>query len=281
MNIDGKKIAQEILDNLKKEIAKYKMKPGLAVLLVGENEASKIYIKMKEKACLHVGIHSIVKRLNEKTTEAELFEEIEKLNFDENIDGILVQQPLPPQIDAYKTTLAISPNKDVDGFHPLNLGKMMLGQKDGFLPCTPKGIVTLLEKSNIDPAGKHVVIVGRSNIVGKPLAVMLMQKEKMANATVTVAHSGTQNLKEITKSADILVAAIGQAKYITEDMLKPGVVVIDVGISREDKKVVGDVDFENVSPIARAITPVPGGVGPMTIAALIENTFQSFKMRKH
>jgi len=281
MIIDGKKIANEILENLKKEILKHKIKPAIAVFLVGENEGSKIYVKMKKKACDYVGINIIVKKFDEKISQKLLFEEIEKMNLDKNIDGILVQQPLPLQIDTYKATIAISPTKDVDGFHPLNLGKMMLGHRDGFFPCTPKGIISLLEKSNIDPSEKHVVIVGRSNIVGKPLAVMLMQKTKMSNATVTVAHSGTQNLKEITKSADILITAIGKAKFITEDMVKAGSVVIDVGINRENNKITGDVDFEKVYPLVKAITPVPGGVGPMTVASLMENTFQSFKMRKH
>lgn len=271
--IDGKKIASDILEELKKEIER-SQKPGLAFILVGENTASKTYVKMKKIACEKVGIRSFDFEF-ENITEKALIELIEKLNHDKKVDGILVQMPLPAHINPVNIINAIDPKKDVDGFHPLNMGKLLLGEEDGFLPCTPLGIKTLLQKAQIEVESKHVVIIGRSNIVGKPLAVMLMQKQKGANATVTVAHGNTRNLPEITRQADILVAAVGKPRLVTKDMVKKDAVIIDVGISREGKKIVGDVDFENVYPICSRITPVPGGVGPMTIAMLLKNTYLS------
>ncbi len=283
--IDGKEIADKIEESLKKEVALFKTKPGLAFILVGENPASRSYIKMKKKACEKIGITSIDKELPSSIKEIELLEEIERLNKDPSIHGILVQLPLPPHITTAKIVEAINPKKDVDGFHPLNVGKVLLGEKEGFFPCTPLGVVTLLEKCAIITEGKHVVIVGRSNIVGKPLAAMLMQKEVHANATVTVVHSYSEHLKQLSESADILIAAIGKPHFITKDMVKKGAVVIDVGINRvfdkENKPhIVGDVDFENVAPLTSYITPVPGGVGPMTIAMLMSNTILSYK-RSH
>lgn len=271
--IDGKKIASDILEELKKEIERTQ-KPGLAFILVGENTASKTYVKMKKIACEKVGIRSFDFEF-ENITEKALIELIEKLNHDKKVDGILVQMPLPAHINPVNIINAIDPKKDVDGFHPLNMGKLLLGEEDGFLPCTPLGIKTLLQKAQIEVESKHVVIIGRSNIVGKPLAVMLMQKQKGANATVTVAHGNTRNLPEITRQADILIAAVGKPRLVTKDMVKKDAVIIDVGISREGKKIVGDVDFENVYPICSRITPVPGGVGPMTIAMLLKNTYLS------
>lgn len=271
--IDGKKIASDILEELKKEIER-SQKPGLAFILVGENTASKTYVKMKKIACEKVGIRSFDFEF-ENITEKALIALIEKLNHDKKVDGILVQMPLPAHINPVNIINAIDPKKDVDGFHPLNMGKVLLGEEGGFLPCTPLGIKTLLQKAQIEVESKHVVIIGRSNIVGKPLAVMLMQKQKGANATVTVAHGNTRNLPAITRQADILVAAVGKPRLVTKDMVKKDVVIIDVGISREGKKIVGDVDFENVYPICSRITPVPGGVGPMTIAMLLKNTYLS------
>jgi len=271
--IDGKKIASDILEELKKEIER-SQKPGLAFILVGENTASKTYVKMKKIACEKVGIRSFDFEF-ENITEKALIELIEKLNHDKKVDGILVQMPLPAHINPVNIINAIDPKKDVDGFHPLNMGKLLLGEEDGFLPCTPLGIKTLFQKAQIEVESKHVVIIGRSNIVGKPLAVMLMQKQKGANATVTVAHGNTRNLPEITRQADILIAAVGKPRLVTKDMVKKDAVIIDVGISREGKKIVGDVDFENVYPICSRITPVPGGVGPMTIAMLLKNTYLS------
>jgi methylenetetrahydrofolate dehydrogenase (NADP+)/methenyltetrahydrofolate cyclohydrolase len=271
--IDGKKIASEILEDLKKEIER-SQKPGLAFILVGENTASKTYVKMKKIACEKVGIRSFDFEF-ENITEKALIELIEKLNRDKKVDGILVQMPLPAHINPVSIINAIDPKKDVDGFHPLNMGKLLLGEEDGFLPCTPLGIKTLLQKAQIEVESKHVVIIGRSNIVGKPLAVMLMQKQQGENATVSVAHGNTRNLPEITRQADILIAAVGNPRLVTKDMVKKDAVIIDVGISREGKKIVGDVDFENVYPICSRITPVPGGVGPMTIAMLLKNTYLS------
>lgn len=274
--IDGKKIADAILEDLKKKTANKQI--GLAVLIVGENEASKIYVKMKKNACQKVGIKSFIFEFLENISEDELLCEIEKLNKNINVHGILVQMPLPKHIDPQNVIYAIDPKKDVDGFHPLNIGKMFLGQKNVLMPCTPLGVKILLEKANVEVEGKHAVIIGRSNIVGKPLAAILVQNQKGCNATVTIAHGKTENLKEITKSADILISAVGKPNLVTKDMVKKGVVVIDVGITRlkEKKKIVGDVDFENVLKIASKITPVPGGVGPMTIAILLENTYKSF-----
>ena len=277
--IDGKKIAGEITQEIGAEISALGGKgPGLAFILVGENPASQSYVRAKKKACGVTGIRSVLLEFAASMKESELIAQIEQLNRDPLIDGILVQLPLPDSIDEKRVMLAIDPRKDVDGFHPLNVGKMLLGDESGHLPCTPLGIKVLLERSGIGVEGKHVVIVGRSNIVGKPLAAILMQKKRGANATVTVCHSRSQGLAEITRSADILVAAVGSAGFIGPKMIKPGAIVIDVGIHRKEGKLVGDVDFENVLPIAGRITPVPGGVGPMTIAMLLNNTLQSFKM---
>lgn len=278
--IDGKKIASEILDSLTVQIAQLPRKIGLAFLLVGENPASQAYVRMKKKACSQLGIHSIVKELSPTISLTELLQHIDQLNRDPAIDGILIQLPLPPHLDPAAVNLAIDPSKDVDGFHPINIGKLLLGQSDGIIPCTPKGIQVLLEKSHIEIAGKHVVIVGRSNIVGKPLAALLVQKWKGCNATVTIAHRQSENLIALTQSADILVAAIGQPRFIRSNMIKKGAVIIDVGINRIPNasgktELVGDVDFASVSSLASHITPVPGGVGPMTIALLMQNTYES------
>lgn len=278
--IDGKRIAQEIRDELKKEIDLLEgRKPGLAFILVGEDPASQAYVRMKKKGCLETGIHSETLELPASVSEEVLLGHIKALNEDEKIDGILVQQPLPSHISESKVVQAVIPEKDVDGFHPMNIGKLLLGEEGGFAACTPLGVMQLLERSNIDPTGKHVVIVGRSNIVGKPLAALLVQKKPYANATVTLAHSRTENLAEVCLAADILVAAIGKAHFIQSNMVKPGAVVIDVGINRVDKKLVGDVDFEAIKEKCSAITPVPGGVGPMTIAMLLSNTYLSYKLR--
>lgn len=275
MIIDGKKIASEILSGIANAIGQ--TKPGLAFILVGDNPASLSYVRAKKKTCAAIGIVSTLIELPSNTTQDEVIRQIQALNIDPNIHGILVQLPLPLHIHDRPVMLAIDPNKDVDGFHPLNVGKMLLGEESGFLPCTPNGIKELLKRSHIPIAGKHVVIVGRSNIVGKPLAAILMQKKPDCNATVTIAHSGSENLTEITRSADILVAAIGHPRFITKEMVRKGAVVIDVGINRlHDGTLVGDVDFDQVAPLASWITPVPGGVGPMTIAMLMSNTYLSF-----
>jgi methylenetetrahydrofolate dehydrogenase (NADP+)/methenyltetrahydrofolate cyclohydrolase len=276
--IDGKKIAAEITRELEEQVSKLtNRKPGLAFILVGGHQASQIYVSAKKKACAKVGIRSLLLEFPSSIAQSDLLEQIEKLNLDSTIDGILVQLPLPPHINEQAVTVAIDPAKDVDGFHPLNMGKMLLGDDSAILPCTPHGIQILLERSGIPISGKHVVIVGRSNIVGKPLAAILMQKKQGANATVTVCHSRSENISEILQSADILVAAIGGAKFIKKHMVKKGVVIIDVGISRIDGQIVGDVDFENVAPLASHITPVPGGVGPMTIAMLLQISFSCYK----
>lgn len=272
--IDGKKIADQILDKLKREISAVGGRPpGLAFILIGNDPASNLYVEKKQVACEHVGIQSHIINLDEKIDEKELLKEIEQLNLDETIDGIIVQQPLPPHIDTSLIVTSISPQKDVDGFHPLNLGKLMLGDQSGLIPCTPLGIFTLLQECGIETESKHVVILGRSNIVGKPLATLLSQKRKGANATVTIAHSMSENLPSIASQADILISAVGKAALVTPQFVKPGAVVIDVGVNRADGSVVGDVDFDAVSSIASHITPVPGGVGPMTIAMLLKNTF--------
>ncbi len=284
--IDGKKIAREIRAELKEKVAGLKEKfgkvPGLVTIIVGDNPASKVYVNMKHKACEEIGMKPKIEKLPENTAESELVDLIEKYNNDENYHGILVQLPLPEQIDEDKIIETISPDKDVDGFHPVNVGKLLIGQ-DTFEPCTPAGIIELLKRYNITTAGKHAVIVGRSNIVGKPLAAMLVQKKEGANAIVTVCHSAAGNLSDYTKSADILIAAIGRPNFITGEMVKENAVVIDVGINRVDApetpkgyKLVGDVNFEEVSRKASYITPVPGGVGPMTIAMLLSNTYKSF-----
>lgn len=270
--IDGKATSIVVREEIKKEVKefteKYNKTPGLAVVIVGENPASQVYVRNKHKACGEVGMYSEVHELPEKTSQEELLCLIDKLNNDDKINGILVQLPLPGHLDEEKVLLRINPKKDVDAFHPANVGKIMIGNFS-FLPCTPAGVMELLKHYNIDACGKHCVIIGRSNIVGKPQA-MLMLKE---NATVTICHSKTANLAEITKQADILVAAVGRADFVTADMVKKDAVVIDVGINRkEDGKLCGDVSFAEVEPLASYITPVPGGVGPMTITMLLKNT---------
>jgi len=287
--IDGKRVAEEIRAELKTEIAslieKVGRAPGLGVILVGDNPASKVYVRHKRKACDELNIFSQECLLEKDIEEGVLREKIEQLNNDDRIDGILLQLPLPDHLDEDTMVSLIEPAKDVDGFHKLNLGRLLWG-KELFVACTPLGVQQLLLRSGVNIEGSHVVIVGRSNIVGKPLAAFLMQKKEGANATVTVCHSRTKNLPEVTRTADILVAAMGRARTITADMVKPGAVVVDVGINRipdESRKsgyrLVGDVDFEAVKDVASKITPVPGGVGPMTIAMLMTNTVRSFKMR--
>lgn len=275
--IDGKSIAQQILVEVKSAVA-ITGQPGLAFILVGDDPASETYVRSKVKACAFTGIRSVLIRLPNGTTQTALLEHIHKLNLDPSIHGILVQLPLPAPISERVITLAIDPAKDVDGFHPMNLGKLLHGDDTAIVPCTPLGIKVLLEKSHISVEGKQVVIVGRSNIVGKPLAALLMQKKAGCNATVTICHSRSQQLAAITRSADILIAAIGVPRFIRKEMIKEGAVVIDVGINRVDGNIVGDVDFDEVAPLTSYITPVPGGVGPMTIAMLMSNTLQRLQL---
>jgi methylenetetrahydrofolate dehydrogenase (NADP+)/methenyltetrahydrofolate cyclohydrolase len=286
--IDGKAIAQEIRENIKREVQelkeKYNIVPGLVTILVGEDPASISYVKGKQKVSQSLGFYSIEEKLPENVSENELLKLIEKYNKDPKIHGILVQLPLPKHINERKIINAIDPKKDVDGFHPINVGKMVMGEPC-FLPCTPYGILVLLEKIGCPVEGAEVVVLGRSNIVGKPIANLLMQKRKfIGNATVTVCHTRTRDIVFHTKRADILIVAIGKPKFITADMIKEGAVVIDVGINRigitpEGKAILcGDVDFENVKQKAGAITPVPGGVGPMTVTMLMKNTLESAKM---
>lgn len=278
--LSGKTVSQKVKENLKNEITELKAKgitPGLAVIIVGEDPASKVYVGRKEAMCQELEIYSEKYALPEETAEEELLGLINQLNKSKNINGILCQLPLPKHLNEKKVLDAISPEKDVDAFHPVNVGKIMIGDYD-FVPCTPAGIMELIAESGIDPAGKSCVVIGRSNIVGKPMAMLLLHK----NGTVTVCHSKTQNLKEIAKSADILVAAVGKANFVTADMIKPGAVVIDVGMNRAaDGKLCGDVDFENAEKVAGAITPVPGGVGPMTIAMLMKNTVTAAKKQNN
>ncbi|MEF9916202.1 MAG: bifunctional methylenetetrahydrofolate dehydrogenase/methenyltetrahydrofolate cyclohydrolase FolD [Lachnospiraceae bacterium] len=274
--IDGKRIAGMIKDELKTEVQELK-KQGkevcLAVIQVGKDPASTVYVNNKKKACAYIGIESLAYELEEDISQAELLKLIQELNSKETVHGILVQLPLPKHIDEQAVIQEISPEKDVDGFHPINVGNLCLGTK-GFVSCTPAGIIQLLKRSNIAIEGKECVIVGRSNIVGKPMALLMLRE----NATVTVAHSRTKNLSEITKKADILIVAIGQKKFITSEYVKTGAVVIDVGMHRnENKKLCGDVDFDSVIEKAEAITPVPGGVGPMTIAMLMNNCVEAVK----
>lgn len=288
--IDGKEVARRIKKDLKPRIVSLKERgitPGLAAVLVGDDPASATYVRSKVRACEKLGLHSEVIKRDANLSGEELIEIVKSLNNDNRIHGILVQSPLPSHIDELNVTLAVAPEKDVDGFHPFNVGMTLLG-RSSMLPCTPHGIVRLLEHYEIDPSGKEVVIIGRSNIVGKPVAAMLMQKCKMGNATVTVAHSKSRNLVDIARRADILVAAIGRAETITSDMIKDGAVVVDVGVNRvEDKddekgyRLVGDVDFESCKRKASYITPVPGGVGPMTIAMLMVNTVTAAERLSH
>ena len=273
--IDGKEVSRIPREKIAEDVAEFKnnygIVPGLAVILVGENPASCVYVRNKHKACLEVGINSYEIKYPADVTEEELILKIKELNQDKNVNGILVQLPLPKHISEEKVINSISPDKDVDAFHPFNVGKIMLGGYD-FLPCTPAGIMKLLEHYEIDVCGKECVVLGRSNIVGKPMAHLLLQK----NGTVTVCHSKTTDLQAVTKRADVLVVAIGKAGFVTADMVKPGAVVVDVGINRLDNgKLCGDVDFEAVSAVASYITPVPGGVGPMTITMLLQNTVKA------
>lgn len=286
--IDGKKVAADIREELKIEINKLKAEgkkvPGLVAILVGENPASQIYVNSKAKACNEIGMLSKIEKLDASVTEDELISVVNSYNENNDFHGILVQLPLPKHINENKIINAISPEKDVDGFHPANVGNLVIGNETLF-PCTPAGIQELLKRYNIQTKGKHLVVVGRSNIVGKPIANIMLQKKEFANCVVTVCHSAAGDLSRFTLDADILVAAIGIPNFIKENMVKEGAVVIDVGINRVDDpstkkgyKVVGDVDFEAVSPKTSFITPVPGGVGPMTIAMLLRNTFQACKI---
>ena len=272
--IDGKKISAEVKEEVRIKVAALKEKGvsvGLAVVLVGEDPASKVYVNNKKKACEALGIESFEYLLPENTTQEELLELVEKLNSDERVDGILVQLPLPRHLDEKAVIAAISPDKDVDAFHAVNVGKIMIGDYT-FAPCTPSGIIELIERSGISLEGKNCVVIGRSNIVGKPMSMLLLHK----NATVTICHSRTKNLADVVRGADVVVAAVGKAKFVTADMIKEGAVVIDVGINRmDDGKLCGDVDFDSVAPKCSYITPVPGGVGPMTIAVLMQNTLKA------
>ena len=274
--IDGKELARKIRMELKDEVTELKEKginPKLAVIMVGDDKASKVYVKNKSKACEEIGIEYEEFLMDADITMEKLLNLIEELNNREDIHGILLQSPIPKNLDIRQAFNKIDYRKDVDGFHPINVGKLSIGE-DCFISCTPYGVVKMLEEYNIEVQGKNVVIIGRSNIVGKPLIQCMLNK----NGTVTVCHSKTQNIKEITKNADILIAALGKPKFVTEDMVKDGVVIIDVGINRTDEgKLVGDVDFENVEPKASFITPVPGGVGPMTIAMLMTNVVKAAK----
>lgn len=274
--LSGKVVSMRVKQEIKEEVEKLEAmgkKTGLAVVLVGEDPASKVYVSNKEKACQEIGICSKMYKLPEDTTEKELLSLINDLNNDDEVDGILVQLPLPKHLDDKVIIDNIRPDKDVDAFHPVNVGKIMIGDYD-FLPCTPAGIMELISESGVDVDGKNCVVIGRSNIVGKPMSMLLLHK----NGTVTTCHSHTKNLKDVTKNADILVAAVGIPKFVKADMVKPGAVVIDVGMDRDENgKLCGDVDFDDVEPIAGAITPVPGGVGPMTIAMLMRNTLTASK----
>ncbi len=283
--IDGRAVAEKVYAQLRDEIAALKSRgvtPGLAVVLVGDDPASRAYVRSKDKMCRELGLHSVKLELPAATTQQELLARVDELNRDRAVHGILVQSPPPPQIDESAIVRALDPAKDVDGFHPMNVAKLALGDETGFVPCTPLGCQRLLVESGIEVSGAHVVILGRSMIVGKPLALLLMQKAKHANATVTVVHSRSRNLAAITRSADIVIAAIGQANFVKAEHVRDGAVVIDVGINRVDDanaprgyRLVGDVAFDEVSAKASAITPVPGGVGPMTIAMLMANTVKA------
>lgn len=287
--LDGKKTSEDIKDEIAIAVQERKAQglkiPHLAAIIVGSDGASMTYVSSKVKSCQKVGFNSTLIDLPEDTTEEQLLHEIEALNKDKDIDGFIVQLPLPGQIDEQKVLMAVDPEKDVDGFHPVNVGKMTL-DLPSFLPATPYGILELLERYDVETSGKHVVVIGRSHIVGRPMSILLSQKRKVGNATVTIAHSRTKNLAEFTKKADIVVAALGIAEFLTGDMVKEGVCIIDVGITRvpdNSKKrgyrLAGDVDFNSVSQKAAYITPVPGGVGPMTIAMLLKNTLKACENR--
>lgn len=270
--LDGKKLSAKIIEEVTEKVARLDKKPHLVVLLVGEDPASELYVGMKEKTALKIGLKSTVLRYPQDTSEEVILNKITELNNDDDVTAILVQVPLPNHISEQKVIQAVAPNKDVDGFTTENIGRISIGLKPWAYPCTPLGIIKLLEEYKIETEGKHAVVVGRSNILGKPVAQMLLNK----NATVTICHSRTKNLAEITKTADILVAAVGKPKMITKEMVKPNGVVIDAGTSKVDGKTLGDVNFEDVSPSTAYITPVPGGVGPMTIACLMQNTYELF-----
>ena len=276
--IDGKAVSKAIKDEVKQKVEELRAKGitvTLAVIQVGNNQASTVYVNNKEKACEYTGIRSLAYELPEETTQEELLDLVEELNAREDVNGILVQLPLPSHMDEDAVIRTISPQKDVDGFHPQSVGALCIGQP-GFVSCTPAGIIELLKRSDIEIAGKECVVIGRSNIVGKPMGILLLRE----NGTVTIAHSRTQDLKAVAKRADILVVAVGKAKMITSEYVKPGAAVIDVGMDRdENNKLCGDVDFEDVSQVAGAITPVPGGVGPMTIAMLMHNCLESVKLQ--
>ena len=278
--IDGKRVASQIKENIVAEVRSLKQKtgktPGLAVVLVGDDHASAVYVRTKNKTCKNLGFQSFENILPANTSESTLLGLIDKLNKDERVSGILVQLPLPSHISSYKILEAINPQKDVDGFHLENIGRLVTGNAT-FKPCTPEGIIQLLDHYKVDIEGKNAVVLGRSNIVGKPISLLLLER----NATVTICHSRTKNLSAITKSADILIAAIGKPNFVTADMVKDDVVIIDVGINRVNDKLIGDVDYQSVSKKASLITPVPGGVGPMTIAVLMANTLQAFKNLCH
>ena len=286
--IDGRAIAKKVRANVAeraKRLAERGIRPGLAVVLVGDDPASAIYVSSKGKATEEAGMYSLTVRLDADTSQEELLERVDALNADPRIHGILVQMPLPKQIDPDTVIRRIDPAKDVDGFHPVNVGKMLIGERDGFIPCTPAGIQVLLQESGVKTPGKNCVVIGRSNIVGKPIAALMIQDNDKANCTVTVCHRHTADLKAHTRAADILIVAAGRPRIVTGDMVKPGAVVIDVGTNRVadpkakgGTKVEGDVDFESVSQVASKITPVPGGVGPMTIAMLMSNTVRAAEM---
>ncbi len=283
--IDGKAIGEAVNADTKREVEELAARgvcPGLAVVLIGEDPASQVYVNAKDKKCRELGLYSDKRVLPADATMEQVLALIAALNADPKVHGILVQSPPPKQIDEEKVIAAIDPEKDVDCFHERNVGKLLIGKTDGFQPCTPGGVMEILARSGVDPKGKHAVIIGRSNIVGKPLAALLMQKAKGANATVTVVHSGTRDLAQYTRQADILIAALGKPEFVTSDMVKPGAVVIDVGINRiadasrpSGTRLVGDVAFAEVAEVASLITPVPGGVGPLTIAMLMRNTVRA------
>lgn len=281
MDIDGKTLSKQIRNAIREEVKILKgRKPYLAVILVGKNPASQIYTNRKVKACKEAGMQSKLIQLPDSISQQELIDHIEQLNKNSEVDGILVQLPLPPQIDPDRIAETVCPEKDVDGFHPINLGKLLLGNGEGFIPCTPLGIRKLIEHYKIETSGKHIVILGRSNIVGKPLAALLMHQASYGNATVTIANSRTKNLSKITQQADILIAAIGKPKFIKKSMIKRNAIVIDVGINRlDDSSLAGDVDYADAKEHCSMITPVPGGVGPMTIAMLLHNTLKSYRTR--
>lgn len=276
VRMDGKMVSAKVRGSILEEVNGLKdkgVRPGLAVIIVGEDPASKVYVRNKERACEECGFYSEKYALPEETTQEELLGLIDELNHNPRIDGILCQLPVPKHINEQAIIDAISPEKDVDAFHPINVGKIMVGNFD-FLPCTPAGVMQLLEEYDIDPNGKNCVVIGRSNIVGKPMAMLLLHK----NSTVTICHSRTKNLKEVCAQADILVAAVGKADFVTADMVKEGAVVIDVGMNRKDGKLCGDVAFDEVNEKASYLTPVPGGVGPMTITMLMKNTLKAAKL---